>query len=63
MANLVMEWLEKTGKSKASLAEELGMSRPTLYARLERGDWSLEEAYRLAGIMGCSVEQLAKADR
>lgn len=63
MANLVTDWLEKSGTSKAALAERLGMSRPTLYARLERGDWSLEEAYRLAGIMGCTVEQLAKADR
>lgn len=63
MANMVMEWLEKSGTSKAALADELGMSRPTLYARLERGDWSLEEAYKLASIMGCTVEQLAKANQ
>lgn len=63
MANLITEWLDKSGTSKAVLAEALGMSRPTLYARLERGDWSLEEAYRLAEFMGCTVEELARANR
>lgn len=62
MANMVVDWLEKSDMSKAALANELGMSRPTLYARLEHGDWSLEEAYKLANIMGCTVEQLAKAN-
>lgn len=58
MAGAIAEWLEETGRSKTWLADELGMSRPTLYARLEDGKWTLEEAHKLAQIMGCSIESL-----
>ena len=34
------------------------MSRPTLYARLDDGKWTLEEAHKLAQMMGCSIEEL-----
>ena len=58
MANAITEWLEKTGHSKTWLADELGMSRPTLYARLEDGAWDLKEARKLARMMGCTIESL-----
>lgn len=58
MADVITAWLDKTGRSKTWLADELGISRPTLYARLEDGKWDLEEAHKLAQIMGCSIESL-----
>ena len=39
MADVITAWLDKTGRSKTWLADELGISRPTLYARLEDGKW------------------------
>lgn len=58
MACAITEWLERTGRSKTWLADELDMSRPTLYARLDDGKWTLEEAHKLAQMMGCSIEEL-----
>ena len=62
MANAITEWLERTGRSKTWLADELGMSRPTLYARLEDGAWDLKEAHKLAKMMGCTIESLVSRE-
>lgn len=59
MVKAIETYLEQTpGASKAGLAEALGMSRPTLYARLEDGRWTLDEAHRLAQIIGCKLDDL-----
>lgn len=62
MADAITKWLEETGQSKTWLADELGMSRPTLYARLEDGAWDLKEAYKLAQMMGCTIESLIRKE-
>ena len=59
MESTIEAWLEREGRSKAWLAGELGMSRPTLYARLEDGRWALEEARKIARLMGVTVDELA----
>lgn len=59
MVKAIKDYLENTpGASKSWLADELDMSRPTLYARLEDGRWTLDEAIRLAEIIGCKLDDL-----
>lgn len=59
MVKAIEDYLETTpGTSKAKLADQLGMSRPTLYTRLEDGRWTLDEAHRLAKIIGCKLDDL-----
>lgn len=51
--------LARTGKTKGELADELGMSRVTLHAKLNGlSDFKLSEAETLANIIGCSVDDL-----
>lgn len=40
------------GHSKSSLAEALGISRPTLDSRLSEGDMKLTEFLKMAGMAG-----------
>lgn len=58
MAVKILEWMEREGMTKSRLAELLGMSRPTLYSRIEDGAWSLEDAFKLSRLIGCTVDDL-----
>lgn len=50
---------ERTGTTKQELAEKLGMSRVTLHNKLMgNSEFSLSEAQKLAGILGCTVDDL-----
>lgn len=52
-------YLESTGTTKEQLAHDLGISRGALYAKLNgTTDFSLPEAYSLARILGCSMDDL-----
>lgn len=52
-------FLASTGMTKNELAERLGISRGALYMKLHgESDFSLHEAYQLASIIGCSVNEL-----
>lgn len=62
MADVITAWLDKTGRSKTWLADELGISRPTLYARLEDGKWDLENACKVAKLVGCTIEDLCRKE-
>lgn len=59
----VKDLLEESGKTKSSLARELGCSRQTLYSKLVSQDWSLDEAYKLAKFLGCTVDDIHEASR
>lgn len=50
----------ENGMTNATLADALGMSRSSLYAKL-RGlaPWGLEEAVKLAELLGMSVSEFA----
>ena len=62
MADVIRAWLDETGHSKTWLADELGISRPTLYARLDDGKWDLESASKVARLVGCTIEDLCKKE-
>lgn len=52
-------WQMATGKNKDDLCEMLNMSRSTLYSKLNGlSDFTLTEARTLAGVFGCSVDDL-----
>lgn len=51
--------LAKTGKTKAELANELGMSRTSLHSKLTGAtDFTLHEGYMLKNILGCTADEL-----
>ena len=52
-------FIERTGMTKAELANQLGMSRVSLHSKLSgQTEFRLSEAERLAEILGCSVDDL-----
>ena len=52
-------YLEKTGESKSSLAERLGMGRTTLFQKMNgRSEFTLCEAQKLSQILNCSIDDL-----
>ena len=52
-------YTERTGTTKAELADSLGMSRVTLHNKLNGlSEFSLSEAVQLAKILGCTVDDL-----
>lgn len=52
-------FIERTGMTKAELANQLGMSRVSLHSKLNgQTEFRLSEAERLAEILGCSVDDL-----
>ena len=52
-------YLERTGATKQSVADALGITTVTLASKL-RGDscFDLDQAFRLADLMGCRVDDL-----
>ena len=52
-------YLMRTGATKQSVADELGITTVTLASKL-RGDsyFDLEQAFKLADLIGCSVDDL-----
>lgn len=52
-------YLERTGATKQSVADALGITTVTLASKL-RGDsyFDLEQAFRLADLIGCKVDDL-----
>lgn len=52
-------YLERTGATKQSVASALGITTVTLASKL-RGEslFDLEQAFRLADLMGCKVDDL-----
>lgn len=59
MRERVAAHLAKTGTTKAELAEQLGMSRTTLYTKLAGDvDFTLYEGYQLKNILGCTADEL-----
>ena len=60
---LVAAYLARTGKTKAELAGNLGMSRTTLHSKLN-GDteFTLKEGYQLKTILNCTADELFSVD-
>ena len=53
-------WLLKEGHTQALLAEEIGISRPTLSGRLSgKSKWIWEEVLQISRITGASLDELA----
>ena len=52
-------YIERTGETKAAMAERLHMSKTTFYSKC-KGDteFTLTEGGRLANLLGCSVDDL-----
>lgn len=52
-------YLERTGATKQSVANELGITTVTLASKL-RGEslFDLEQAFKLADLIGCKVDDL-----
>ncbi|WP_340318407.1 helix-turn-helix transcriptional regulator [Agrococcus beijingensis] len=59
MRNSLPERRHALGWSQQRLADELGVSRQTVIS-IEKGrfDPSLPVAFRLAGVFGCTIEEL-----
>jgi DNA-binding XRE family transcriptional regulator len=54
-------YIARTGVSRESLAEKIGMSRTTFYQKLNgETEFKLGEAFALADAIGCSVDDLRK---
>jgi len=53
-------WLLATGNTREKLADEIGITRPTLASRL-RGEskWCWDEVIQVARITGASLNELA----
>ena len=62
LKEMVAAYLVRTGKTKAELATNLGMSRTTLHSKLN-GDteFTLSEGYQLKTLLGCSADDLFDA--
>jgi DNA-binding XRE family transcriptional regulator len=55
----VAAYLARTGRTKAELANDLGMSRTSLHAKLNgQTDFTLCEGYKLKNILGCTADEL-----
>ena len=53
-------WLLVNGNTRSKLAEEIGISRPTLNTRLAgKSNWEWEEVIRIAKTVGCTLNDLA----
>ncbi|MBQ9002171.1 MAG: helix-turn-helix transcriptional regulator [Eggerthellaceae bacterium] len=57
-------WLiEDKSHTRNKLAEELGMTRPTLQNRLNgTSKWEWEEVVRVSQLTGCTLNELAEVD-
>ncbi len=56
-------WLLIKGNTRDKLAEELGMSRPTLRNRINgTAKWEWEEVVKISALTGCSLNELAEID-
>ena len=54
-------YLARTGVSRESLAESIGMSRNSFYQKLiGESEFKLSEAFALADVLGCTVDDLRK---
>lgn len=54
-------YLAGTGSTKASVAKHLGISMQTLYSKLRgESEFTLSQAFALADLMGCSVDDLRR---
>ena len=52
-------YLSHTGTTREELARQLGMSTVSLRSKLNGStEFSLSEAERLSGILGCTVDEL-----
>lgn len=53
-------WLLKSGNTREKLADEIGITRPTLNGRLDgKSKWQWDEVIQVARITGCSLNELA----
>lgn len=53
-------WLLQSGNTREKLAEELGMTRPTLNGRLDgKSKWMWDEVIEVARVTGCTLNELA----
>lgn len=57
-------WLLIEGNTRESLANAIGISRPTLNDRLDGSvKWKWEEVVRLSQLLGCSLNELADMEQ
>lgn len=53
-------WLLKSGNTREKLADEIGITRPTLASRLNgESKWRWEEVLKVSQITGASLNELA----
>ena len=53
-------WLLKEGHTREILAQNIGISRPALLARLNGSSkWTWDEVIKVAEIVGCDLNELA----
>ena len=53
-------WLLKSGNTREKLADEIGITRPTLNGRLDgKSKWQWDEVIQVARITECSLNELA----
>lgn len=58
---LVDNYVKAEGITKSELAERLGIGRSALYEKLGgRNSWFLDEAVKLSGLLGITVDELAE---
>lgn len=54
-------YIARTGISRESLAESIGLSRSSFYQKLSgETEFKLGEAFALADVLGCTVDDLRK---
>lgn len=54
-------WLLVDGHTRDQLAKELGMTRPTLFNRINgTAKWEWEEVVKVSKLVGCSLDELAE---
>lgn len=59
----VENFLSKTNSTKGTLANHIGISRSTLYEKLDGNrPWLLDEAITLSELMGCTIDDLLNAE-
>ena len=53
-------WLLESGNTREKLADEIGITRPTLNGRLDgKSKWLWDEVIEVARITHCSLNELA----
>lgn len=53
-------WLLVSGNNREKLADEIGISRPTLASRLSgKSKWNWDEVVKLAKLVGCTLDEMA----